>query len=129
MSSPSQPSGSPSNGYSPVSASSANSAAPTTSVGSSTGNVERILDANLLGHLAADQHRVGAAAEVLQNAELVLDLRAAGDQHERMLDLAEELREVLELGLEQQSGVRGSSRATPSVEACARWAEPNASFT
>ena len=52
---------------------------------------ERVLVAQLLGHLAADEHGVGLAAEVAQDAELVLDLRAAGDEHERPLDLAEQL--------------------------------------
>ena len=67
--------------------------------------VERVLVAQLLGHLAADQHRVGPTAEVAQHAELVLDLRPAGDEHERALDLAEQPAEVLELGQEQQAGV------------------------
>ncbi len=91
----------------PDSASSANADAPTTSLGSSTGEVERILVAHLLRHLAADQHRVGAAAEVLEHAELVVDLRAAGDQDERALDVAEQLAEMLELREQQQAGVRG----------------------
>ena len=42
---------------------------------------------------------------LLQDAELVLDLRAAGDEHERPLDLAEQAAEMLELGEQQQSGV------------------------
>ena len=67
--------------------------------------VERAPVAQLLGHLAADEHRVGPAAEVAQDAELVLDLRAAGDEHERALDLAEQPAEVLELGQEQQARV------------------------
>ena len=67
--------------------------------------VERVLAAQLLGHLAADEHRVGPAAEVAQDAELVLDLRAAGDEHERPLDLAEQAAEMLELGEQQESGV------------------------
>ena len=46
-------------------------------------------------------------AEVLEHAELVVDLRAAGDEHERPLDLAEQLAEMLELLLEQQAGVGG----------------------
>ena len=63
---------------------------------------ERVLDAHLLGHLAADQHVVGPAAQVLEHAELVLDLGAAGDEHERTLDLAEQLAQLLELALQQQ---------------------------
>ena len=50
--------------------------------------------ADLLGHLAADQHRVRARAEVLEHADLVVDLRAAGDDHERPLDVAEQRAEV-----------------------------------
>ena len=68
---------------------------------------ERVLVADLLGHLAADEHRVGAPAEVLEHAELVLDLRAAGDEHERPLDVAEQPAELLQLALEQQAGVGG----------------------
>ena len=69
--------------------------------------VERIVVPQLLGHLAADDHRVGSAAQFAQHAELVLDLRAAGDEHERPVDVAEQAAEVLELGLEQQAGVGG----------------------
>ncbi len=68
---------------------------------------ERVLDAHLLGHLAADQHPVGLAAEVLEHPQLVVDLGAAGDEHERPLDLAEQLAELLELALEQQPRVGG----------------------
>ena len=68
--------------------------------------LERVRLAHLLRHLPADQHLVGAAAEVAQHAELVLDLRAARDQHERPLDLAEQPAEHLQLLLEQEPGVR-----------------------
>ena len=74
---------------------------------------ERVLVAQLLGHLAADEHRVGAAAEVLEHAELVLDLGAAGDEHERPLDLAEQRAEMLELGEQQQPRVRGQQVRDP----------------
>ena len=60
---------------------------------------------DVLGHLAADQHAVCARAEVLEHRDLVLDLRAAGDDHERPLDLAEEAAEMLELGEQEQAGV------------------------
>ena len=111
------------------SASGSNAAAATTSTGSSTGEVERVLVAELLGHLAADEHGVGPPAEVAQDAELVLDLRAARDDHERPLDLAEQPAELLELALEQQARVRAAAGARrASVDACARCAEPNASF-
>ena len=42
-----------------------------------------------------------------EHAELVLDLRAAGDEHERPLDLAEQAAEVLELGEQEQPRVGG----------------------
>ena len=63
--------------------------------------------AQLLGHLAADEHVVGAAAEVLQHAELVLHLRAPGDEQERTLDLAEQAAEMLQLCEQQQPRVGG----------------------
>ena len=66
---------------------------------------ERVVLAHLLGHLAADQHAVGAAAEVLEHGELVVDLGAAGDEHERALDLAEQPAEVVELREQQQPRV------------------------
>src|ERR1051325_5996204 len=62
---------------------------------------ERVVLAELLGHFAADEHRVGPAAEVSEDAELVLDLGASRDEHERALDLAEQLAELLELAFEQ----------------------------
>ncbi len=71
------------------------------------GKAERVLVAKLLGHLPADQHGVCSTAEVLENAELVVHLGAAGDEHERMLDVAEQPAEVSELLLEQEAGVRG----------------------
>src|SRR5207244_11707979 len=62
---------------------------------------ERTATAQLLGHLPADQDRVRLATEVAEYAELVLDLRAAGDEHERPFDLAEELSQFLELAPQQ----------------------------
>ena len=64
--------------------------------------------AKLLRHLAADDHGVRAVPEVAEHAELVLHLRASRDEDERPLDVAEQAAEVLELGEEQQAGVRGS---------------------
>ena len=80
---------------------------------------ERILVAHLLGHLAADQHRVGARAEVLEHADLVVDLRAARDDHERLLDVAEQRAEVAQLVEQQQPGVRraAGARRLPSRRA------------
>src|SRR6266576_5440816 len=66
-----------------------------------------ISGSELLGHLATDQDPVGLAAELAQDAELVLHLGAAGDEHERPLDLAEQLAKLLELTLEQQACVCG----------------------
>ena len=66
---------------------------------------ERVLAAHVLGHLAADQHRVGPRAEVLEHADLVLDLGAAGDDHERPRDVAEQATEMLELVEQQEPGV------------------------
>src|SRR4029450_13743507 len=66
---------------------------------------ERVLVAHLLRHLAPDQHAVGLAAAALEHPELVLDLRAARDEDERALDLAEQLAQLLELALEQEPRV------------------------
>ena len=69
--------------------------------------VEGILVPELLRHLAADEHDVRPAAQVLEDAELVLHLGAARDERERALDVAEQPPEMLELLLEQQACVRG----------------------
>ena len=69
--------------------------------------VERVLVAQLLGHLAADEHGVRAPPRLAEHADLVVDLRAAGDEHERSLDLSEQPAERLELALEQEAGVGG----------------------
>jgi len=74
---------------------------------------ERVLVADLLCHLAADEYRVRAGAEVLEDAELVVDLGAAGDQDERTPDVAEQLPEVLELLLEEQPRVGRQERRHP----------------
>ena len=68
---------------------------------------EAVVRAELLGHLAADEHGVRTAAEVLEDAELVLDLRAPGNEHERPLDVPEEAPEHLQLLLEEEAGVGG----------------------
>ena len=74
---------------------------------------KRVLVPQLLGHLAADEHFVCAAAEIPQHSELVLHLRAAGDEQERPLDVAEQAPEVLELGEQQQAGVRRQELRDP----------------
>ena len=66
---------------------------------------ERVGAAELLGHLSPDEYRVGTPSEVCQDAELVVDLGPAGDEHERPLDVAEQPAEHLELLLEQEPGV------------------------
>src|SRR5256714_12494751 len=68
--------------------------------------VERVLVPKLFRHLAADQDGVGLATQLAQDAELVLHLGAAGNDHERSLDFAEQLAELIQLTLEQQACVR-----------------------
>ena len=102
ISSPSQPSGISSTPAAWASASSANSVRRDDVDGQLDGKRERVVLAHLLGHLASDQHPVGPAAKVLEHGQLVVDLGAAGDEHERMLDLAEQPAEVVELREEQQ---------------------------
>ena len=55
-------------------------------------------------HRAADEHGVGALQEGLEHADLVGDLRAADDRHERAGRVLEDARERLDLALEQQPG-------------------------
>ncbi len=62
---------------------------------------KRLRVAQLLRHLPADEHGVGSLPELAENAELVLDLRAARNEDERSLDVGEEAAEHLELLLEQ----------------------------
>ena len=71
------------------------------------GKAERVLVAKLLGHLPADSTVSARPPRFCEHAELVVHLRAAGDEHERALDVAEQPAEVLELLLEQEAGVRG----------------------
>ena len=51
------------------------------------------------------EHACRRAPELPQHAQLVVDLGAAGDEHERALDLAQQLSELLELPLQQEPGV------------------------
>ena len=81
-----------------------------------------------VGHAAADHECVDAVHQVFQDLDLPGDLRAADDRGERALRRLQEEREVLDLLLHQEPCVGGSSVATPYVDACARCAEPNASF-
>ena len=81
---------------------------------------ERVVLPHLLGHLAADQNAVGAAAEVLEHRQLVVDLGAAGDEHEGVLDLAEQPAEVVELGEQQQPRVGRQEVRDAPRSSCAR---------
>ena len=66
----------------------------------------------------------------VSTADLVLDLRAAGDDHERPLDLAEQARRgarARRAAAGRRTPAAGARRA--SVEECARCAEPKASLT
>ena len=56
-----------------------------------------------VGHRAADQHLVDATEQVVEHADLVRDLGAADDGHERPLDVAEQLAEELHLALHQEA--------------------------
>ena len=56
--------------------------------------------------MPADEDGVRPLPEVDEHAELVVDLRAAGDEDERPLDVAEQPAEHLELLLEEKAGVR-----------------------
>ena len=89
MSRPSQPSGRAANGLTWVSASSENADAATHVLREDRVEREGVLAADVLGHLPADQDLVGAAAQVLEHRDLVLDLGASRDDHERTLDVSE----------------------------------------
>ena len=107
MSSPSQPSGRSSYGATRLSASRVEGRC-SDDVGGELGVVrQRIVVAQLLGHLAPDEDGVRTPPEVHEHADLVVDLRAAGHEDERPLDVAEEAPEHLELLLEEQPGVGG----------------------
>ena len=69
--------------------------------------LQRVLLAELLGHLAADQHRVDVLGQVLEHAELVLHLEPADDRKIRSLDLPEQSAQHLQLPLEQEASVGG----------------------
>ena len=120
MSSPSQPSGSSSKGTTFVSASASKADAATTSFGRTTLELEGVRLAHLFRHLPTDQDCVGAPAEVPEHLQLVFHLGAARDEQERPLDLTEQPAQHLELLLQQETRVRRSSCATPTVDAWAR---------
>ena len=83
-----------------------------------------------VGHRAADDQAIDLAEHVLDDVDLVGDLRAADDRDERPLRLLERVPEVLELLLHQQPGRRLLEQCViASTDACARCAAPNASLT
>ena len=57
-----------------------------------------------VGHRPADAERVDLAEEVLDHLELVRDLGAADDRHERAIRVVQRLAEVGDLGGHQQAG-------------------------
>ena len=56
-------------------------------------------------HLPADEDGVGEIGQALQDADLVLDLRAADDGDEEALGALEQAGELAKLALEQEAGV------------------------
>ena len=56
-----------------------------------------------VGHRAADQHLIDPIEQVVEHADLVGDLGAADDRHERPLDVAQQLAEELHLALHQEA--------------------------
>ena len=67
---------------------------------------QRVRLAKLLRHLAPTS-TASALPEVDENPELVVHLRAARDEDERTLDVAEKPAEHVELALEEEAGIRG----------------------
>ena len=71
---------------------------------------QRLADRQLLrleervGHRAADEQRVDLAQQVLDDLDLVRDLRAAEDRDERAVGLLHRVAEVLQLLLHQEAG-------------------------
>ena len=82
-------------------------------------------------HRAANQDVVHLGKQRLDQVDLAADLGPAEHRHERPLRLVERLAEILAApapsGSRDTAGL--STRATASVLACARCAEPKASFT
>ena len=63
------------------------------------------MDADLLRHLPADEDDVGPLGQRAENADLVLDLRAADDRDERVLGALEQAAELLELAQQKEPRV------------------------
>ncbi len=64
-----------------------------------------LVAADVLGHLAADEQRVGPLGERTQDADLVLDLRPADHRDEGARRGLEERAQLLELTQEQQARI------------------------
>ena len=106
MSSPSQPSGSSSYGTTFDSASAVERRPPRRRPSAARPRSPSGFSSRICSAILPPTSTVSAVPpRFSQHAELVLDLRAAGDRHERPLDLAEQLAELLELALEQQPRV------------------------
>ena len=85
-----------------------------------------------VGHGAADDDAVDLGDQVLDDADLVGDLGAAEDGHERPLRVLEGVAEELELLLDQEADDAGfalHTAGTVYIEALSRWAVPKASLT
>ena len=82
-------------------------------------------------HIAPPIRSVSASSRKRSiTRDLVGHLGAAEHRHQGPRRIREHRLSVVDLALEQQPGARlGSRCVTPSVDACARWAEPNASLT
>jgi hypothetical protein len=102
MSSPSHPSGSSSYGTTRVSAPGSNAEAATTSPGKTTSKSSGFSSRT---SSAIFPPISTSSAEILKHAELVLDLGTARNEHERPLDIAEKLAQLLQLPLEEQARI------------------------
>ncbi len=82
-------------------------------------------------HRAADDQRVDLRQQRSMTSILPEIFAPPRIGDERPLRILERAAEVVELLLHQETGDgrRADSCATPSVDACARCADPNASFT
>ena len=81
-------------------------------------------------HRAADQDRVGRVEEPVDQRDLVAHLGPAEHHHERPLGRLDDERSVVTSRSRSSPATAGAAaRPRPTVEACARWASPKASFT
>ncbi len=113
------PPASASNGVTFVSASSSNAEAATTSVGSTASYGSGFSSRSSSAIFPPTSTASARCPRLDEHAELVLDLRPAGDEDERPLDVGEEAAEHLELLLEQQPcvGRQQLRDARPSTRA------------